>query len=387
MSDKRITVWIQRFPDRQNLMLQWIDPDTGKRKSKSAGTADEKEAEIARADLESDLNHGRHKEASRMSWERFREVFEAEYVAQRRSNTRRNYADMLDLFERVCNPHTLRGINQRTISLFAAALRRLPGRRKGSTGMMDSTIKVRLQFLHTALSWAFTQKMLAEVPPFPDVKVPKKDPQPVPTESFERLLMKAEDNQTRAFLLCGWLAGLRLGEALALEWEPTDKAPYLDLARDRIILPGEFVKGVKDQWVPLDPELRTVLEALSKNGAQVFRFTNSRGEVLTLNGVSQRIQDLAKKARVKLTMKALRRGFGCRYAGKVSAHVLQKLMRHANIKTTLDYYANIDDAVEAAVLGSQRNTSRNIRTPDASTSQAENAVSADSTRPNFPLGS
>ena len=61
-------------------------------------------------------------------------------------------------------------------------------------------------------------------------------------------------------------------------------------------------------------------------------------------------------------MHALRRGFGCRYAGKVSAHVLQRLMRHASIKTTMDYYANVDAAVEEAVLGPQRNTLRNTPT-------------------------
>jgi len=75
--------------------------------------------------------------------------------------------------------------------------------------------------------------------------------------------------------------------------------------------------------------------------------------------VSQRVAKLAKTAGVRMTMKTLRQGFGCRYAGKVSAHVLQRLMRHANIKTTLDYYANIDAAVEEAVLGDQRNTLRN----------------------------
>jgi hypothetical protein len=34
-------------------------------------------------------------------------------------------------------------------------------------------------------------------------------------------------------------------------------------------------------------------------------------------------------------------------------------MRHANISITMAYYANVDDAVEVAVLGPQRNTSRN----------------------------
>jgi integrase len=65
---------------------------------------------------------------------------------------------------------------------------------------------------------------------------------------------------------------------------------------------------------------------------------------------------LAKLANVRLAMHSLRKGFGCRYAGKVPAQVLQRLMRHASIKTTMDFYANIDAAVEAAILGSHHNT-------------------------------
>jgi hypothetical protein len=84
---------------------------------------------------------------------------------------------------------------------------------------------------------------------------------------------------------------------------------------------------------------------------------------VTVDAVAQRIVRLARKAGVKLTTKVLRRGFGCRYAGKVSAHVLQRLMRHSDLRITMDYYANIDQAVEEAVLGPQRNTPRN--TPPA----------------------
>src|SRR6202030_480018 len=102
-----------------------------------------------------------------------------------------------------------------------------------------------------------------------------------------------------------------------------------------------------------------VLEALPRHGRKVFRFDHPDGQPITLVGVSQRVLALARRAGVKLTMKSLRRGFGCRYAAKVPAQVLQKLMRHASIKTTMDYYANVDDAVEEAVLGPQRNRSRN----------------------------
>jgi integrase len=365
MSDNRIKVWVQAFKDRPTLMLQWHDPITGKRKSKSAGTSDPDEAETARADHEADLNHGRYQEVENASWTRFRERFEEEYVAGGRPNTRRNYRNGLDLFERLCGPKILRGVTERTLSAFVAGMRKEPCR--GRVGMAASSMAVYLQYLRTSLRWAVEQKLLASCPKFPRVKPPARHPQPIAAESFERMLAKAEDLPTRAYLLCGWRAGLRLGEAFSLEWGETEAAPYVDLARNRIIIPAAFAKAVKDQWVPLDPVLRAALEALPRHGRKVFRFLGRDGRPIKQDTMSDRVVALARRAGVRLTMHALRKGFGCRYADKVPAQVLQKLMRHANIKTTMDYYANVDAAVEAAVLGQtvqpdpQRNDSRNTQ--------------------------
>jgi integrase len=114
----------------------------------------------------------------------------------------------------------------------------------------------------------------------------------------------------------------------------------------------------------------------------VFHFPSERGERLTTNGVSTLVQKLAKRAGLKLTFKGLRKGFGCYYAARVPAQALQKLMRHANIKTTMDYYANVDDAVESAVR--QRNNSRN----NASATTPKSSPGTDATccpdGPNFP---
>jgi integrase len=377
MSDQRVTVWVQRFKDRPALMLQWIDPDTGRRKSKSAGTADEKKAEKARADLEYELNHGRYQEASRMTWEHFRELFEDEYASGRRERTRINFRNTFDLLEKLCHPGRLRSVTERTVSAFAAGMRQYATR--GKAGLQPSTIKVRLQFLHTALAWAVEQKMLPGVPKFPSVKVPKKKPQPVPPESFERLLAKAPDQLVRAYLLTGWLAGLRLAEAFSLEWEATEEAPYLDFGRNRVVLPARFAKAVEDQWVPLDAELRAVLEALPRTDRRVFPLRGPNGRALTVNGVCRLVRSLAKKAGVKLSMHSLRKGFGCWYAGKVPAQVLQKLMRHGDIKTTMAYYANVDEAVEEAISNRQRNSLRNI--PGENPVDATEGKDASSSRP------
>ncbi len=350
MPEKRIVCWVQLFGDREYLMLQWHDPVTRKRKSRSAGTCNPLVAEQRRADLEYELNNGLHREPSRMTWEAFRQRFEDEYAAPRRPDTRRNYRVTLDLFEQLCCPRTVGGVTEATVSAFAAALRKRPGCQ--GPGQQPGTIKVRLQFLHTALQWAHDQKLIPEVPKFPAVKVPRKKPQAIPAEAFERLLAKAPDQQMRVFLLAGWLAGLRLNEALALEWEEAEKAPWLDLARNRIWLPAGFVKADEDQWVPLDPTLREELLALPRQGQRVFRFVEARsGKPVGCKAVGNRVAELARLAGVRLTMKSLRKGFGCYHAGRVSAHVLQKLMRHSSIRVTMDYYASVDDAVEAAVVG------------------------------------
>jgi integrase len=359
MPENRVIVWVQNRADRPYLSLEWHDPATGRRKSKSAETCNPVDAEKARADLEYELNHGLHRQASGMSWERFRELFEEEHVAFRRPNTRTNYAATFDWFEKTGGPRALRSVNERAVSAFAAAL--------GRAGMAPATVKVRLALLRHALRWAAGQKLIGAVPDFPTVKVPRKKPQPIPLESFERLLAKA-DREMQAYLLCGWLAGLRLEEAARLEWEPTEEAPYLDPDRGRIVLPAALVKAVEDQWVPLDPQLWDALQALPRHGKRVFPFTTARGRPIGPTGISARVIRLAKRAGVKLTMRTLRRGFGCRYAGRVPAQVLQKLMRHANIATTMTYYANVDEAAMEAVRGAQRVSSRvspQLADPDA----------------------
>jgi len=144
-----------------------------------------------------------------------------------------------------------------------------------------------------------------------------------------------------------------------LPWEATDQAPWVDFARNRIVLPAEMVKAVEDQWVPLDPALRAALDALPRQGRKVFRFTAPDGHPVSAGALSDRVALLAKRAGVRLTFHSLRKGFGCRHAGRVPAQVLQRLMRHANIATSMAFYANIDAAVEEAILGPKDNGSRN----------------------------
>jgi hypothetical protein len=97
----------------------------------------------------------------------------------------------------------------------------------------------------------------------------------------------------------------------------------------------------------------------AEEGARVFLFVAKGGKEICDLTESVRLRKMAKAARVKLTYKSLCRGFGYRYASRVPAQVLQKLKRHASIRTTMDYYASVDDAAMEAVLGRKRDGLRN----------------------------
>src|SRR5262249_16045168 len=158
MPENRVIVWVQNRGDRPYLSLEWHDPATNKRRSKSAGTCNPLDAEKARADLEYELNHGLHTQASGMSWERFRELFEEEHVAFKGTNTGENYEAAFDWFERAVRPRGLRAVNERAVSAFARGMR--------EAGLSPATIMQRLALLRTALRWAAGQKLIGEVPRF-----------------------------------------------------------------------------------------------------------------------------------------------------------------------------------------------------------------------------
>lgn len=343
MERKRIHVWITTFSDRSTLQLQWID-ETGHKRTQSARTADRGEAESARVDLEADLNAGRYQGAARLSWSAFRETYTREHLSGTRPATQDSYGRGFDTFERLARPASLGAVNERTISLFVAALRR--------EDYLASSIHSYLSYLHAALSWARKQKLIPTVPDFPSVKVPRKRPQPVALELAERLL-EAADAPQRAFLLCAWLAGLRRSEALALRWEPSGRWPWLDLEHrpPRIWLPAEFVKGVEDQWVAVHAGLEAALRHLPRTDERVFTWRGQKGGFLSPACASSMVTVLARQAGVRLSMRALRRGFACRLAATVPAQVLQAAMRHKHIQTTMTFYASAQEAADQAVMG------------------------------------
>src|SRR5690606_29967257 len=98
MSD-RVTVWVQRFKGLKDLRIQWIDPNTGKRRTESAETDNMKRAQKRASDKEYELNNGLHKEPSKMTWKAFREIYQRDKLAGDSDANRSKAATSFDRFE------------------------------------------------------------------------------------------------------------------------------------------------------------------------------------------------------------------------------------------------------------------------------------------------
>jgi hypothetical protein len=197
MPDKRVTVYVLDQPDRPFLRLEWVDPETNRHRSKSAKTADPREAERRRAGLEYELNNGINRDPSKMLWETFRDLYENEKLAGTWEATQKKAGYVFDAFEEHARPKTLGQITERTLSRYATSLR--------EAGYKAATIQGHLAYLRAALPWAADQKFISVAPKVVMPKAPKKNNiRKITAGDFERLMEKALDQAWRTFIATVW---------------------------------------------------------------------------------------------------------------------------------------------------------------------------------------
>jgi hypothetical protein len=78
-----ISVNVVRFGDRKYLQMQYRDSVTGRKKTRSTGTANRREAERVAAKWEAVLQAGRYQPPSKVTWDEFRRRYEDEVLASR----------------------------------------------------------------------------------------------------------------------------------------------------------------------------------------------------------------------------------------------------------------------------------------------------------------
>jgi len=403
---KRIRVIVFKPADRPFFHAQWTDPVTGKKKTRSLGTNIRRDAEREAGALEKELRAGTHRGPSRTTWKEFRERFEGESVPSKAPKTADKVQAMFNAVERHVNPKLLASLDADQISRFQKALR-------DTDKLAEPSIKGHLAYLHSALEWARLIGLLVAVPEMamptrtagmkgraivaeeldrmlsavPDVVNEK------PKEGTEKSADRRADDAARVeswrFLLRGlWWGGLRLGEALALDWTD-DRNLCVDLSGKRPMfrVRAHAEKGYEDRTFPMAPEFAEMLQAMPKDRRQGFvfnpRMQRDHGKPRRCDTISSIIVEIGKKAGVKVVERVgkkgqtvkyasahdLRRAFGFRWSARVMPPVLQQLMRHKDIATTMVYYvgrnaeATADTVWEAFANGFANSDHSERKTP------------------------
>jgi len=300
MSDE-IVVKVHSYGPGRSLALVYFDPVSGRKKAKSSGTTDWREAERLAGELEKELRAGRYVAPSKITWADFRKRYEQERLPTLSESTGWSTRTAFNHVERVLNPDKLARLTTAAISRFTGELRK--------EGMKDSTLACNLRHLGAALRWGERMGLLVNVPEFDMPRPGEAKGRPIATEEFERMLaavpkVRPKDSAAWERILTGlWLSGLRLGEAVILSWEPD--APFaVDLSGKfpAFRIEAKAQKGRRSERLPMTPDFAEWLLATfpeSERTGRVFKLPRLRGgRPIALPNVVNILTAIGRKAGV-----------------------------------------------------------------------------------------
>ncbi len=286
-------------------------------------------------------------------------VFEAHL-----SGLSKSYSDtmgpILSQFEKFADPVYVSDVTPSIVRRWFSSMR--------EHGKSVHTIRTYWRHLRAFLSIAKDDGLLNSIP---KVRLPKIDDQslskgrPINLEEFERmrdarlkLKTTVDRDELRYFLEGLWYGGLRISEAYRLAWDEStalsvdDDGPKLfaDLERSRPMFVILQQKNRTSQLLPMTPDFADHLKQTKsiRRFGFVYRLPMKSGKRVTFEHTKNLVRECGKFANIKsgngktATAHDLRRSFAERWAAKVLPQVLQQLMRHKEISTTMKYYAQMD---------------------------------------------
>lgn len=174
----------------------------------------------------------------------------------------------------------------------------------------------------------------------PQVRVPRKEPNPVQTADIEYLLHSGIYRRTRMWVILYAYQGLRASEIAAVAGDAIDW-------NRRRILTREAKNGV-EVWRPLHPIVWEALQAWPRTG-WLFPSYRLKGQHISGNNVSRVLGAAFKRAGINHRPHQLRAWYASEMidAG-VSTLVTAAALRHADTQTVQKYVRVSDHAIEAA---------------------------------------
>jgi len=337
----------KRVPRSPNWKVQWYDPITGKRRTESCGPR-KRDAERRAREIEALIVSGQYTAKQVTTWDEFRKRFEEEVMALHSEGHREQMVVSLNKFEKLCKPDIMDRITTAMIDSFKA--KRFAEKYLGEP-VSPNTVNRDLGNLRIALRRARRWKLITEVPEFEMIRVPEERPNYVPVETFKTLYKACPDDAWRGMISLAYLAGLRREEVLTLRWSDLD----LKGEPATVTVRATIAKARRADTIPIVPELAELLKrfkvpALRLHGDQGKRPRQAGSDGLVVPWADSKsawyrdwhaiLDKIGLERQDHFTFHDLRKSYGTNLAKHVEASVLQRLMRHKSISTTVKHYVD-----------------------------------------------
>lgn len=183
-------------------------------------------------------------------------------------------------------------------------------------------------------AWRGGPNPVSDIKPPPS---PRPRPRPLSEDELTRALGVAHD-RTRAFLLLGYLAGLRAHE--------TAKIHGRDVTADGLYIYG---KGGRGEMVPTHPLLWDLAQSHPRDGYW-FPSPQAGHDHITAGTVTRAVSRLFRSLGIEGSSHRARHSFGTSLLRSgANLRVVQELMRHSSLSTTAAYLAVDEDERRTAI--------------------------------------
>lgn len=308
----------------------------GKRVRKSLGTKDKKLAQLKLKEIEVELAKGRLGFTVNISLGEFLKKY-----LEWSKNTKSKNTYITD--EKTIN-NLLEYFGEK-IKLSQINLQKLEGWKiwlVDTLGYSKTTANIRIRhakaMFNKAVEWQFLEKSPSER--LKQYTTPKGKPDFLTLKEIKKLFSVIENKTHLAvFNLLFW-TGMRIAEAVNLTWDDVDFKEMVIKVRSKKTW---HTKDYKERHIPIHPELVPHLEHLKKvNSEKVLPYKYPTVEHL--------FQKYSQKSGIRVSPHLLRHSIATALASMgISPQVIQKILGHSNLSTTMIYAKMTDDYVRKSL--------------------------------------
>ncbi|SIS46902.1 Site-specific recombinase XerD [Zobellia uliginosa] len=167
---------------------------------------------------------------------------------------------------------------------------------------------------------------------FPSRK-PDKLPVVIAKKDVLKIIESANNIKHKSMIALAYSAGLRVGELIDLK--------IMDIDSSRMVIHVKSAKGNKDRILPLSEKILDMLRKYYKEfSPKLFLFEGQKGGKYSSSSFNKLLKAAAKRAQInkEITAHTLRHSYATHLLERgTDIRVIQKLLGHSSIKTTMVY--------------------------------------------------